>query len=50
LQLIDRLIEGIRAENAPLAQAIAECLDNFEYDRLLNLIPEPEEQSSASRL
>jgi CheY-like chemotaxis protein len=32
------LIEQIRSENAPLANALSYCIDNFEYDKILNLI------------
>ena len=32
-------VEAIRAENPALAEAIQKCLYNFEYDRILNLIP-----------
>ena len=32
-------IEAIEAENVALAEAIARCFHNFEYDKILNLIP-----------
>ena len=34
------VVETIGVENAALAEAIARCLQNFEYDRILNLIPQ----------
>jgi signal transduction histidine kinase/DNA-binding NarL/FixJ family response regulator len=34
------ILEQIATKNAPLAQAIKQCLDNFEYDKILALIPE----------
>ena len=33
-------VEAIGTENAALAEAIARCLHNFEYDKILNLIPQ----------
>lgn len=33
-------VEAIGAENAALAEAIAQCLYNFEYDKILNLMPQ----------
>jgi CheY-like chemotaxis protein len=38
LKLILALIEQIRSENASLANALIHCIDNFEYDKILNLI------------
>ena len=38
LKLILALIEQIRPENAPLANALTACIDNFQYDKILNLI------------
>ena len=32
------VVEAIRAENAALAEALATCFHNFEYDTILNLI------------
>jgi CheY-like chemotaxis protein len=40
LNLIFDLIEQIRPENAALANALKSCIDNFEYDKILSLIPE----------
>ena len=39
LDLIDAVTEKIRQENPPLAEAIKNCLHNFEYEKVLNLIP-----------
>ena len=33
-------VEAIRAENSVLAEEIQQCLYNFEYDKILNLIPQ----------
>lgn len=38
LKLIFALIEQIRPENTALAKALIRCIDNFEYDKVLNLI------------
>ncbi|HEY9614804.1 MASE1 domain-containing protein [Allocoleopsis sp.] len=38
LKLVLDLIEQIRPENAPLANALTYCIDNFEYDKILSLI------------
>ena len=38
LDLIDSLIEQIREPNPALAQALANTIDNFEYERILNLL------------
>ena len=38
LDLIATLIEQIRTQNAPLANAIKSCVDNFEYDKILTLL------------
>src|SRR5919202_600414 len=38
LKLILALIDQIRPENAPLANALTACIDNFQYDKILNLI------------
>ena len=40
LQLMAAVIEQIRTLNTPLATGIRGCIDNFEYDRILTLIPE----------
>ena len=40
LDLIAKMIEQIRTQNAPLASAIKSCVDNFEYDKILALITE----------
>jgi len=33
-------VEAIGAENSALAEALEKCLYNFEYDKILNLIPQ----------
>lgn len=38
LDLIARVIQQIAAYNLPLSQAIAICLHNFEYEKILHLI------------
>jgi len=38
LDLIATITEQIRTKNAPLANAINSCIDNFEYDKVLRLI------------
>ncbi|MGQ4647968.1 ATP-binding protein [Lyngbya aestuarii] len=38
LDLIDVSLSQIRTHNAQLADAIKKCLDNFEYDTIINLI------------
>ena len=38
LDFIDAVTEEIRQENPPLAEAIKNCLYNFEYEKVLNLI------------
>lgn len=38
LKVILALIEQIRPENAPLANALSHCIDNFEYDKILSLL------------
>ncbi|MBD2186130.1 PAS domain S-box protein [Aerosakkonema funiforme] len=38
LDLIATIIEQIRTQNAPLANAIESCIDNFQYDKVLTLI------------
>ncbi|MEG3902384.1 ATP-binding protein [Microcoleus sp. B4-C5] len=38
MDLIDTLIEQIRLKDAVTAGAIANCIENFEYDKLLKLI------------
>jgi predicted ATPase/signal transduction histidine kinase/DNA-binding NarL/FixJ family response regulator len=40
LDLITIIIEQIYTQNAPLANAISSCIDNFEYDKILSLITE----------
>jgi hypothetical protein len=40
LELIFSLIEEIRPENAPLADALKRCIDNFEYKKILNVMAE----------
>jgi CheY-like chemotaxis protein len=40
LELIATIVEQIRTQNAPLAEAIEGCIDNFEYDKVLALITE----------
>ncbi|MEG5170928.1 response regulator [Microcoleus sp. B3-D7] len=40
MDLIDSSIEEIRLKDAVTAGAIANCIENFEYDKLLNLISE----------
>ncbi|MDJ1178120.1 ATP-binding protein [Roseofilum sp. BLCC_M91] len=37
---ITAVVEAIARENAALAEAIANCFHNFEYDKILNLIPQ----------
>ena len=39
LNLIDAVTKQIGQENVPLAKAIKDCLHNFEYEKVLNLIP-----------
>ncbi len=39
LDLIDAVTEEIHQKNPPLAEAIKNCLHNFEYEKVLNLIP-----------
>ncbi|MFB2924108.1 MULTISPECIES: ATP-binding protein [Aerosakkonema] len=38
LDLIATIISQIRTQNAPLANAIESCIDNFQYDKVLTLI------------
>jgi signal transduction histidine kinase/DNA-binding NarL/FixJ family response regulator len=38
LKLIFALIEQIHPENSPLANALIRCIDNFEYNKVLDLI------------
>jgi CheY-like chemotaxis protein len=38
LDLIGTAIDQIRTQNAPLANAIESCINNFEYDEILTLI------------
>jgi hypothetical protein len=38
MDLIDSLIEQIRLKDAVTAGAIANCIENFEYDKVLKLI------------
>ena len=40
LQLMGAVIEKIRTLNTQLANVLQGCIDNFEYDRILTLIPE----------
>ncbi|MEG4968382.1 ATP-binding protein [Microcoleus sp. B6-A1] len=40
MDLIDTLSEQIRLKDAVTAGAIANCIENFEYDKVLNLISE----------
>ncbi|MGK7900773.1 MAG: ATP-binding protein [Hormoscilla sp.] len=40
LDLIDSLSSQISKHNPALAQALADAIDNFEYDKILNLLPE----------
>ncbi|MEG4912944.1 ATP-binding protein [Microcoleus sp. B7-D4] len=40
MELINTLIEQIRLKDAVTAGAIATCIENFEYDKVLNLISE----------
>ncbi|MEG4485662.1 ATP-binding protein [Microcoleus sp. D2_18a_B4] len=40
MDLIDSSIEQIRLKDAVTAGAIANCIENFEYDKVLNLISE----------
>ncbi|MEG4167965.1 MULTISPECIES: response regulator [unclassified Microcoleus] len=40
MELINTLIEQIRLKDAVTAGAIANCIENFEYDKVLNLISE----------
>ena len=40
LDLIDSLSSQISELNPALAQALADSIDNFEYDKILNLLPE----------
>ena len=42
LDLIATIIEQIHSQDAALAKAIANCIDNFEYDNILKLISESE--------
>jgi len=44
LDSIGTLLEQIRTWDAALANALKCCIDNFEYDQILNLIQENEEQ------
>jgi hypothetical protein len=37
--MLDKVIEQIRGENAGLAEALSKLADNFAYDRILDLIP-----------
>jgi hypothetical protein len=41
---IFRLIEQIPPAHAPLAQAIADSIQNFRYDRLIDLIEAAQSQ------
>ena len=38
MDLIDSSIEQIRLKDAVTAGAIANCIENFEYDKILKLI------------
>ncbi|MBK1990393.1 response regulator [Sphaerospermopsis aphanizomenoides BCCUSP55] len=40
LDLIAQVIQKISICNAPLSQAIETCLHNFEYEKILHLLPE----------
>lgn len=37
---IATIVAQIQSENAPLALAIESCLDNFDYYKILAVIPE----------
>ncbi|MEO0971221.1 MAG: response regulator [Cyanobacteria bacterium J06639_18] len=39
LDLIDTVTEQIKRENTPLGEVIKNCLHNFEYEKILDLIP-----------
>lgn len=38
LDLMETILEQIKKENPDLAKGITICLDNFQYDKLLNFI------------
>jgi hypothetical protein len=40
MRAIASILDQIQTENAPLALAIQSCLDNFDYDKVLAVIPE----------
>lgn len=40
LDLIAIIISQIRTKNEAIAQVIEECLNNFEYDKVLSVVPE----------
>jgi signal transduction histidine kinase/CheY-like chemotaxis protein len=40
MRAIASILDQIQTENAPLALAIQSCLDNFNYDKILAVIPE----------
>ena len=44
LDLIAEQVEKIRFHNGGLADAIAQCIDNFEYDNILQLIKSSDRQ------
>ena len=46
LDLIGTAIAQIRTQNAPLANAIKSCIDNFEYDKILTLINDSKQQDN----
>ncbi|MGD9007849.1 MAG: ATP-binding protein [Desulfobacteraceae bacterium] len=39
--MIDEVIEKIRIKDTPLAQTLSKLAENFDYDRILDLIPKP---------
>ena len=40
MKAIATILDQIQTENPPLALAIQSCLDNFDYDKILAVIPE----------
>ncbi len=44
LDLVAAQVEKIRSHNGGLADAIAQCIDNFEYDKILQLIKSSDRQ------
>ncbi len=46
LMTMNEVLPEIRRHNAPLADALAQLADNFEYDKILALIQRGEENTT----